>query len=186
MDQELRAFKRDFVRELTDQPLEPDDPRYVPLHQDPRLEAGDPVAVLYDTIDFAVGGVTQLFSGFRGSGKSTEFLRLKQRLQDSDYVVALIDVERYLQSSDVVDVPDFLLTVAGGLSDDLEQQLGVDCTKESYWERFRHFVTSTKAEGAEASAGLDLGGQPQDQPEERSELPPRTEDGPGRSPRGLR
>lgn len=53
----------------------------------------------------------QLFTGHRGSGKSTELFRLKRMLEESNYFVVYFDVEAELNISDL-DYTDVLLTIA--------------------------------------------------------------------------
>ncbi len=67
---ELRKFLRDLFQFLELQPIEHTDPRYVPLYES--LEDGDPVERLSRTIIFSETQSCQFFSGFRGTGKSTQ------------------------------------------------------------------------------------------------------------------
>jgi len=57
----------------------------------------------------------QLFTGHRGSGKSTELLRLKVLLDSAGYFVIYFDVEAELDISDL-DYEDVLLTIAQQVS----------------------------------------------------------------------
>ena len=59
-----------------DRPLEPDEDWYVDLYHDPELTAYDPVEQLATGIEWSDLESTHLFSGFRGTGKSTELRRL--------------------------------------------------------------------------------------------------------------
>src|SRR5688500_6447093 len=116
MKTEDLAFLRNFFRAVTDQPIEfkGDANRYVPLYDTPELAPHDPVKRLARPIEFALGQSVQLFSGFRGSGKSTELHRLRKHLSESgDYKVVLCDIEDYINLSQSVDIVDFLLAVAG-------------------------------------------------------------------------
>ena len=137
-----RTFRRDFFRQLNDAALEPDDPRYVRIYDDERISADDPIALMQTTIEWTVGASVQLFSGFRGSGKSTELRRLRARLRDSGYLVLLFDAEDYLNLSIPVDVPDFLLAMAGALGEAVVDSglLADDPAKISYWDRFQSFL----------------------------------------------
>lgn len=137
-----RTFRRDFFRQLADAALEPDDPRYVRIYEDDRIAQDDPIALMHDKIEFAVGPSVQLFSGFKGSGKSTELRRLRARLREAGYLVLLVDAEDYLNLSLPVDVPDFLLAVAGALGEAVvaERLLDDDPTTVSYWDRFGNFL----------------------------------------------
>jgi hypothetical protein len=98
----------------------------------------------------------QLFSGFRGTGKSTELHRLRQMLMSQGNTkVVLCDMEQYLNLTTPVDISDFLVSVAGALSDALEADpalLGKGMLKEGYWTRFKHFITTTKIELPDSSA----------------------------------
>ena len=46
MKPEERIFLRDFFRQVSDQPLSPGDPRYVPLYDDPEMVRDDPVELM--------------------------------------------------------------------------------------------------------------------------------------------
>ncbi|MCB9764475.1 MAG: hypothetical protein H6739_32170 [Alphaproteobacteria bacterium] len=171
-----RRKLRDFYQNLQDRPLWPDDPLYVDLFADEELSPSDPVDQLATTIEFAALESTQLFSGHRGTGKSTQLRRLKRRLeQDPSYKVVLCDMEDYLPMADAVDVVDFLLGAAGAVSEQLRNEpelLGQDGLK-SYWERFGDWLKSQriavdalglsagvgvgdKRQGVGASAGVDV------------------------------
>lgn len=151
------TFRRDFFRRLNDAALEPSDERYVRIYDDRRISADDPVAMMQTTIEWTIETSVQLFSGFRGTGKSTELLRLRQRLRDEGYLVLLFDAEDYLNLSIPVDVPDFLLAVAGAVGETAMKEglLPDDPAKFSYWERFREFVKKIKV--SELSAEVNAG-----------------------------
>lgn len=104
---------REFYRQLALDPLEPGDPRYVPLY-DPEE---DPVLALMETIQFSPGESTQLLSGYRGSGKSTELRRLKEYLEAERYAVVLVDIEDYLNTAAPVDIVDFLLALVAAFEE---------------------------------------------------------------------
>ena len=114
VDKEQTDKLRKFYRELAVDPLEPDDPRYVALYND---SDEDPVLALMETIQFSPGESTQLLSGYRGSGKSTELRRLKQYLQSDRYAVVLVDIEDYLNTASPVDIVDFLLALAAAFEE---------------------------------------------------------------------
>lgn len=151
------TFRRDFFRKLNDQALEPDDERYVPIYDDKRIAADDPVAMMQTTIEWTIETSVQLFSGFRGTGKSTELLRLRQRLRDQGYIVLLFDAEDYLNLSIPVDVPDFLLAVAGAVGEKAMEDglLPDDPARFSYWQRFQGFLKKIKLQ--EVSAEINTG-----------------------------
>ncbi|MEE8587234.1 MAG: hypothetical protein V3T83_20535, partial [Acidobacteriota bacterium] len=153
MSPEERAYLREFFQHLNDRPLEPDDDFYVRLYESSELSDDDPVELLARGIEWTPGESVQLFSGYRGSGKSTELRRLRRRLQQSGYLVGLIDLKDYVNLSEPIDITDFLMALCGGLSELLDDKefLGKDPKRETYWERFSHFLTKTDVEFKELS-----------------------------------
>src|SRR5216683_6746861 len=110
-----REFLKNFFRSANFLPLEPTDPKYVQIYSDPELPSdrdNDPVLLLGRGIEWTPGESVQLFSGFRGTGKSTELRRLRKHLKDEGYLVALCDMQDYLNLSTPVDITDFLMAVA--------------------------------------------------------------------------
>jgi hypothetical protein len=74
-------FLRSFFRAVTDRPIEFDEGEpatYVRLYDSPALVPHDPVEMLARPIEFALGSSVQLFSGFRGSGKSTDLIQSRK------------------------------------------------------------------------------------------------------------
>jgi hypothetical protein len=59
----------------------------------------------------------QLFSGFRGCGKSTALRQLKAQLERQGALVFLIDALDYLNPTMPIDLSDFLLVLAGAIGD---------------------------------------------------------------------
>ena len=108
-----RATNLDDVYRVCDpdRPLSADDDRYVDL------SAVRGTKVIATTIARRIGRCTdgryyqQLFSGHRGSGKSTELLRLKKELERRDFFTVYIDVEELLDLVEV-DYLDVLLSIA--------------------------------------------------------------------------
>jgi hypothetical protein len=92
-----REFLKGFFRSVNFEPIDPtDDAKYVPIYSDPELASdleNDPVLLLGRAIEWTPGETVQLFSGFRGTGKSTELRRLRQHLKDQGYLVVLCDME---------------------------------------------------------------------------------------------
>lgn len=93
-----------------DMPLQPDDDRYVDL-----AEVRGESQKIINSIKRNIKRSEHLhgkflFSGHRGSGKSTELLRLKQLLQD-DYFCVYIDIEEMFGLDDISYVDVFLSIV---------------------------------------------------------------------------
>lgn len=146
MTAENRGFLKEFFRSVKRESLEPTDSPYVSIYDSPAIGFDDPMALLEKGIEWTPGQSVQLFSGFRGTGKSTELRRLRNNLKASGYLVVLCDIEDYVNLSLPIEITDFLLAVAGAFSDALEgaELLGSNPARASYWERFAHFLTKTK------------------------------------------
>ncbi len=154
LDSEVERFCGGFYRNLTSSPLEPGDPFYVPLMERPELASSDPVLSLLHCIQWQESESVQLFSGFRGTGKSTELRRLSRELRRAGHLVVLCDMEDYLNLSMPVDVSDFLIAVAGAFGEKLKEPdlLGEDPSRLSYWDRFKSFY-DTKVKFEELNIG---------------------------------
>lgn len=147
-------FLRRFHQNLVDGPLEPDDERYVPMYSN---TSADPVVRLARKIEWKQLESVQLFSGFRGTGKSTELRRLRRDLAQQGFKVVLCDMQDYLNLSSPVDVSDFLISMAGALSDALATDpdlLGADLAERSYWRRAVDFFGRTQVELDGLSVGV--------------------------------
>jgi hypothetical protein len=146
------AFLKEILRRLADRPLTPEDPLYVPLHIRP--EAEDPVAKIQLLIESAALESVQLFSGFKGSGKTTELFRLRSTLQKKGFQVLYANAVEYLDTGSEIDVSTMLLAVAGGFSDALQGALGANLAAESFWQRIGNFLTMTSPQVTEITAKL--------------------------------
>ena len=145
-----RAFLKTFFQQTNDQPLTPDDPRYVPLYENPDIAGFDPVESLARTIEWTSGESVQLLSGFRGTGKSTELRRLQKRLEQSNYIVLLCDIEDHLNLSTPVDVSDFLLAISGAFGEELDRRsLLPDSLVERWAERLSGLMKGIRLEEPE-------------------------------------
>jgi len=142
------TFLRSFYQALSDRPLEPDDAWYVDLYHDPDLAPFDPVEQLATGIEWSGPQSTHLFSGFRGTGKSTELRRLRARLQAHGAAVVLCDMSETLDLANPVDIADFLVAVAGAFGDALTSPdlLGRDVPTGSYWSRLLGWMQRTHIE----------------------------------------
>ena len=152
MKPEENQFLKAFFNAVSDRPLEPDDPRYVPLYDDEDLTDADPVQLLAQAVEWSTESV-RLFSGYRGAGKSTELRRLKRQLEESGHLVFLCDMEDYLNLSTPVDVSDFLMAVAGSFDDAIRKEhKGALGSAMSYWEALAGFLAGLKIEGLSVTA----------------------------------
>lgn len=157
LTEEEFGYLRTFHQALSKTPLDPGDPRYVALYQRRDLAMDDPVELLARGILWNDEGSTQLLSGFRGTGKSTELRRLKKQLEGHGYVVLLGDIEEYLNTTVPIDVTDFLMFLAGCLGDGLARE-GVadrDALQGGFWARLVTFFGRINLE--EVKLGGKLG-----------------------------
>ena len=91
------------------EPLPPDDERYVNC-TDVRGDE-DTVSQMFRTISYSDAHTHQLFTGHRGCGKSTELLRLQQRLEGDGFYVVYFAVDEDLDPNDLI-YTDLLLSIA--------------------------------------------------------------------------
>lgn len=159
MKPEDQDFVREFFQSLTFEPIEPTDERYVSLWEDPRLIESDPVELLARGVEWSPGGSVQLFSGFRGSGKSTELRRLRNRLRDAGFLVVLIDIEDHINLTTPIDISDFLMALSSALGEALaaEGLLDDNAAQEGFWEGIRTLIQKTKIQPEELGLELEVG-----------------------------
>ena len=147
---------------LADRPLDPvkdaDRRLYQPIHT--VSDDDDPVWLMQRHIELNPVESLQLFSGFRGSGKTTELFRLRSRLQAEDYIVLYANALTYLNPSAPVEISDLIYVLAGAFSDALDDLVGLDIERESFWARFATFLSKAdvKITGIDAKAEIGAGG----------------------------
>lgn len=144
--EELRVFVRqcDPAR-----PLPGGDPRYVPLDD---VRAADGLTCV-DTLEQNIALIEescQLFTGFPGTGKTTELLQLQARLSDSQDLpthVLYVDFEKYVDLYTPISIADVLRVLAYCLDREATRAEGDDPDKKpGYLRRFYDFVTQTDVE----------------------------------------
>jgi hypothetical protein len=139
----LSASHRDSMKALynalNDRVLEPGDPVYV---AQVNSQSSDAVHEIATEIDWQEGGGVCLFTGQRGTGKSTELLRLKKKLEDQGAVVFYADMTEFMLLTKEVEISDFLVSVAGAMSERLLERYNASPGNRSYWERFSAFMQS--------------------------------------------
>ncbi|MBI2928246.1 MAG: hypothetical protein HYY24_21465 [Verrucomicrobia bacterium] len=161
MTPEQNELLKTVYRNLADRPLEPDDAFYEPIYK-LNPDTDEPVDRMQKKIDWAEGQSIQFFSGFRGAGKTTELKRLQQRLEQGGCLVIFANALDYINPSARIDITDLLPVLAGAFSDRLKNPPGgKPLLHESYWTRFKAFLTRTKVEMEEVtlSAGEEVGAE---------------------------
>lgn len=149
------SLLREIYGRLADKPLEPDDPLYEQVYSRP--EGEDPVAKLRTGIEWASVEGLQLFSGFRGSGKTTELFRLRRDLEAKGCAVLYANALEYLSPADEVDIAVMLMGVAGSFGEQLEKVCGSNIIAESFWRRIGNYLTRTTVEVTEATPKAEAG-----------------------------
>lgn len=120
-----------------EQALQPGDPRYEPVYERPGCDK--PTEELLRKIQLSDGESTLYFSGFRGSGKTTELYRLSEQLRQQGYVVLYADAVRYINPAPPIATSELLIALAGVFSEALHEQ-GIDIAGETYWTRHYNWL----------------------------------------------
>jgi hypothetical protein len=151
-----------YNRCKVDESLEPGDDRYVPLSElGVRGTDKSCIEFLRAGIALSDGATHQLFSGFRGSGKTTELLWLKKHLTDDGFEVVYVDTEEFLNLRVPASITDLLITVAAGFDRHLGGDIGAGdkLPFRRFWDRLGAFFgTEITVENAKVKVpGVDLG-----------------------------
>ena len=116
---------------------------YVPnIHGD---GGGDPVQELADQISWMEGSGAYLFTGNRGTGKTTELLRLASVLRAEGCEVFYVDMTEYLNLTVSLDVSSFIISVMGAFSEKIKARFNDRSPGDrGYFERLRDYFTTTE------------------------------------------
>lgn len=156
---EQGLLKRVF-QTLDDRPLKPDDDDYSKLYNPIYKEkgSGDPVFRLSRHIQWQPVESVQYFSGFRGSGKTTELYRLKADLESAGFIVLLADITEYLNVSEPIDIAEVLVVMSAAVGEKLGGEIAKNLIQESYWDRLRNYLTQTNLALESVSARVPVPG----------------------------
>jgi hypothetical protein len=151
-----RQLQKRLFQCLADEALKPGSKFYEPIYEHAGSE--DPVVLMRVLIELTATESIQMFSGFRGSGKTTELFRLKKSLEAEGYVVLYGDALEYLNPAQEIDISDLLIVLAGTFSDALEAEGLGDIGRDDYWTRLKNYLTTTTVmvDEADVKAGVDL------------------------------
>ena len=139
-----RADLKVFYNALNDKVLPPNDPFYLKEINERGVSGTDAVSEIAAEINYQESEGRCLFTGQRGTGKSTELLRLQSELEGSGVVTFYADLSEYILLTKPIEITDFLISMAGAFSDQLERdpRFGQRLGHRTYWERLSHFVES--------------------------------------------
>jgi hypothetical protein len=148
MTVELQDLRR-FVKQCDPlRPLEAGDPLYVPL--DDVRGTVSCIDALYRTVALADGESCQLFTGFPGTGKTTELKRLAKRLEDAKDLpthTIYVDFEEFVDRYSPISITDVMRVIAYAMDREATIAEGKDPDKTpGYLERFFEYVSKTDVE----------------------------------------
>ncbi|MBI3270880.1 MAG: hypothetical protein HYZ53_17900 [Planctomycetes bacterium] len=137
-------IRQAYNRCKVEEPLEVGDDRYVDV--DSLRVRGDDKSCndfLLARILTSDTATHQIYSGFRGSGKSTELKRLARSLEGAGHSVIFVDTEDYLNLRVPARVEDLLITIAAGM----DRFLGGSAPNaavpfQGFWSRLFEFAKS--------------------------------------------
>jgi energy-coupling factor transporter ATP-binding protein EcfA2 len=112
---------------------------YVPV-DDPEVRGQDTKAIMLQAIDWTIGGQSQrLFCGPRGSGKSSELIKLGELVKASqpDRVFLRVDIEQFIKPNEPVEAATLLPMIVAGFLSVAEVE-----PSKSVWQKFRQFFQS--------------------------------------------
>lgn len=116
----------------------------------------DAIDLLRDEIDYQMGEGVYLFTGLSGTGKSTELLRLKAKLevdQETRYKVFYTDLEDWLNLQQPVELGSFLLALVASWIEQTDSLVG----QRSPAQRLGDFLSKTKVNLTNIDFTLDFG-----------------------------
>lgn len=103
----------------------------------------DSVQELADQIDFSDSAGSYLFTGNRGTGKTTELLRLAEILHRYDCEVFYADMAEYVNLTRPLDIGDFLISVMGAFSEKISERFPQRRIKTpGFFERILNFLNT--------------------------------------------
>ncbi len=144
--------------------LSPRDPRYVPLQDHLGAFGPDVIKELVRDVSWTSEGSVFFLSGLRGSGKSTQLLRLQDELSNAGFAAVRLEAEDYLNLRQPVDIVEFLFFLVGGISDAIASTdwLPQASPAARGWDRLTRWLRGLPARiaitpEAELSLGADSG-----------------------------
>ena len=125
--------------------LQPGNPLYVEnLHFDPQRDVMVEMAREIRLSQNA--GYIAYFTGNRGTGKSTELLRLQKMLSEQGQTALYIDLTEYLIDGEPPDVKTLLVLLALAFAREADALLGSDFRKSTPLRRFWQYMNGTDIE----------------------------------------
>lgn len=144
-----------------DEYLASGDDRYVNFNDATLRGADNAVEGLLDLIELSRGQPScQLFSGFSGTGKTTELHYLRKKLLSRKFVVLYSDAADYHDLKHEIDIESLLIIIAAAFGDAASQLHGGSSASEGYFKRFVEFLDTdlniSEATGKHGGVGLKV------------------------------
>jgi len=154
------AIRRAYNQCKVDEALDWGDKRYVDLNGlGVRGTDHSCTEFLFHSVEMSDRATHQLFSGFRGCGKTTELKHLARRFSEAGYNVIYVDADAYLNLRVPTNISDILVTVCAGVDSFLEDGAGdKERPMRRFWDRLHAFLNNeVKAEELTlGAAGVNL------------------------------
>lgn len=144
------------------QALPAGDPRYFDFaaQEDKSLRGLDHLGLLKDPILLGLPSSCQLFSGFRGTGKSTELQRLKSDLEQEGFAVLLVDAGEYHDLAHPLVFEDLLVILGAALGEAIDARLQDRAPKRSFWRKVADLAQKIRIDEKTVSTPGDILGVP--------------------------
>ncbi len=156
---EHEQFLSELYRNLEQHELTPDDPRYVAIESYGEAFGPDVVADLSKAVAWTTEGSVFFLSGTRGSGKSTQLLRLRDSLERRGFAAVRLDAGDYLNLRQPVEVVEFLYFMVGAISDAIAESgwIPAEQALEQGWGGLRAWMAGLRHR-VKLTPELELGG----------------------------
>jgi hypothetical protein len=162
---DLRERRLYYNRCKPEEALGPEDERNLDVDRfgTVRVRGINWVDRLAEPVELSTDPVLLLFSGLRGSGKSTELLRLSQRLshpRGANLLPVYIDALEILDTAGTVDIPDIIASVVHSAEECLLRAEGKDAAQalqEGYLTRLWTWLTRTGIDPKQAEYSIPGG-----------------------------
>lgn len=142
-----------YYNRCNDDALPVGDPRYVDIDaMEGRPRGHSWVERLAKQLELSDKPLRLLVTGLRGTGKSTELLKLDRRLEDehgAHHLVVLVDGDEVIDLANEIDVPDILTAIVHATERRVLEAEGKDpnsADREGYLQRLWTFLTRTDIE----------------------------------------
>ncbi|MEZ4296418.1 MAG: hypothetical protein R3B70_15710 [Polyangiaceae bacterium] len=149
-----------LIRAFQEGPVPAGSNWYLPFHEQRGAPRGhDAVARLRPPIAASPNGSTcQIFSGFQGSGKTTELFRFQAEMEEGGRPVVFLRGAELVNLFSPIEPSDLLLAVAAGVAYSLETNKKLpNPVRKTLRDRIGEFVDSIKLSELSTGLGVDLG-----------------------------